>query len=37
MMPNGDFEDTQSANNQYNGFTSSYKFYDLDQDFPDRD
>ncbi|MEE1183250.1 MAG: T9SS type B sorting domain-containing protein [Paludibacteraceae bacterium] len=36
MMPNGDFEDTQSANNQYNGFTSSYKFYDLDQDFPDR-
>lgn len=37
MMPNGDFEDTQSTNNQYNGFTSSYKFYDLDQDFPDRD
>jgi gliding motility-associated-like protein len=37
MMPNGDFEETQSANNQYNGFTSSYKFYDLDQDFPDRD
>lgn len=36
MMPNGDFEDTQSDNNQYNGFTSSYKFFDLDQDFPNR-
>lgn len=36
MMPNGDFEEPQSANNQYNGFTSSYKFYDLDQDFPNR-
>lgn len=36
MMPNGDFEEPQSDNNQYNGFTSSYKFYDLDQDFPNR-
>ena len=36
MMPNGDFEDTQSTNNHYNGFTSSYTFYELDEDFPQR-
>ena len=36
MMPNGDFEDTESTNNHYNGFTSSYTFYELDEDFPQR-
>ena len=36
MMPNGDFEDTESTNNHYNGFTSSYTFYEFDEDFPQR-
>lgn len=30
LIENGDFEDASSDNNHYNGFSSSYDFYELD-------
>lgn len=30
LIENGDFEDASSENNHYNGFSSSYDFYELD-------
>ena len=34
LIVNGDFEDASSENNHYNGFSSSYDFYELDGYFP---